>query len=210
MHFNRIVNRDIKLRNIMMSFNKNTHQVQLRYIDFGLSNLLTTDFCSDYNNIRISGTPNYIAPELYVSSTVNRYRERSSTYQLLKITRDLDTNYKNTIMRINERELLGNYKENMDTLYNKIHDLYESGKILPVYFGTDKNKFNGYLQKADIYALGIAIFIMLYVYSDFDVRGNADLYDLLIHMIAMDPDKRYNAVQCLSHPFLQTVKNKGT
>lgn len=208
MHFNRIVNRDIKLRNIMMSFNKKTHQVQLRYIDFGLSNLLTTDFCSDYNNIRISGTPNYIAPELYVSSTVNRYRERSSTYQLLKITRDLDTNYKNTIMRINERELLGNYKENMDTLYNKIHDLYESGKILPSYFGTDKNKFNGYLQKADIYALGIAIFIMLYVYSDFDVRGNADLYDLLIHMIAMDPDKRYNAVQCLSHPFLQTVKQK--
>jgi serine/threonine protein kinase len=203
MHFNRIVNRDIKLRNIMMSFNKKTHQVQLRYIDFGLSNLLTTDFCSDYNNIRTSGTPNYIAPELYVSSTINRYRERSSTYQLQKITREIDTNYKNTIMRINEPELLGNYKENVDTLYNKIHDLYESGKILPAYFGTEKNKFNGYLQKADIYALGIAIFIMLYVYSDFDVRGNADLYNLLIHMIAMDPDKRYNAVQCLSHPLLQ-------
>ena len=40
MHFNRIVNRDIKLRNIMMSFNKETKQFQLRYIDFGLSNLL--------------------------------------------------------------------------------------------------------------------------------------------------------------------------
>jgi len=91
-----------------------------------------------------------------------------------------------------------------------VNNLYESGKILPAYFGTEKNKFNGYLQKADIYALGIAIFIMLYVYSDFDVRGNADLYNLLIHMIAMDPDKRYNAVQCLSHPFLQTVKNKRT
>ena len=64
------------------------------------------------------------------------------------------------------------------------------------------------LQKADVYALGLAIFIMLYVYSDVDVRGNADLYDLLIHMIAMDPDKRYNAVQCLSHPFLQSVNKK--
>lgn len=208
MHFNRIVNRDIKMRNIMMSFNKETKQTQLRYIDFGLSNLLTTDFCSDYGNIRTAGTPNYIAPELYVASIIKRYRERSSTYQLEKIIRNLDANFKNTIMRINERELLGNYKDNVESLYHKLLDLYESDKILPAYFGTRKNKFNGYLQKADVYALGISIFIMLYVYSGFDVRGNADLYDLLIHMITMDPDKRYNAVQCLSHPFLQTTSKK--
>lgn len=207
MHFNRIVNRDIKLRNIMMSLNKETKQVQLRYIDFGLSNLLTTEFCSDYNNIKTSGTPNYIAPELYVASIINRYRERSSTYQLHKINHDLDSNFKNSIMRINESKLIGNYKENVESLYHKVHDLYESDKILPAYFGTEKNKFNGYLQKADVYALGLAIFIMLYVYSDVDVKGNTELYDLLIHMIAMDPDKRYNAVQCLSHPFLQI---KGT
>ena len=161
-----------------------------------------------YKNIRTSGTPNYIAPELYVSSVINRHRERSRTYQLQKITRDLDANFKNTIMRINERELLGNYKENIESLYYKIYDLYESDKILPAYFGTEKNKFNGYLQKADVYALGLAIFIMLYVYSDIDVRENTELYDLLIHMIAMDPDKRYNAVQCLSHPFLQLKEPK--
>lgn len=203
MHFNRIVNRDIKLRNIMMSFNKETKQTQLRYIDFGLSNLLTTDFCSNYSNIKTVGTPNYIAPELYVISIIKKYRERSRTYQLQKIIRELDTNFKNTIMRINEREMLGNYKENVESLYHKLLNLYESDKILPAYFGTEKNKFNGYLQKADVYALGISIFIMLYVYSNYDVRSNADLYDLLIHMITMDPDKRYNAVQCLSHPFLQ-------
>jgi serine/threonine protein kinase len=207
MHMNRIVNRDIKLRNIMMSYNKETKKTQLRYIDFGLSNLLTTDFCNDYKNIGTSGTPNYIAPELYVSSVINRYHDRSSTYQLHRITRDLEVNFKQTIMRINERELLGDYKENIELLYQKIRDLYESGKLLPAYFGTEKNKFNGYLQKADVYGLGIAIFIMLYVYSDIDVRGNTDLYDLLIHMIAMDPDKRYNAVQCLSHPFLVGKKN---
>lgn len=208
MHFNRIVNRDIKLRNIMMSFNKETKQVQLRYIDFGLSNLLTTEFCSDANNIRTAGTPNYIAPELYTASVVNRYRERSSTYQLQKITRDLDANFKHSIMRINERELLGNYRENIQSLHHKIHELHKTEKLLPAYFGTDKNKFNGFLQKADVYALGLAIFILLYVYSDYDVRGNAELYDLLIHMIAMDPDKRYNAVQCLSHPFLQFKEPK--
>lgn len=208
MHFNRIVNRDIKLRNIMMSFNKETKQVQLRYIDFGLSNLLTTEYCNDANNIRTAGTPNYIAPELYTASIVNRYRERSSTYQLQKIMRDLDANFKHSIMRINEREMLGNYRENIQSLHHKIHELQTTGKLLPAYFGTDKNKFNGYLQKADVYALGLAIFILLYVYSDYDVRGNAELYDLLIHMIAMDPDKRYNAVQCLSHPFLQSLSSK--
>ena len=100
----------------------------------------------------------------------------------------------------------GNYKENILALHDKIHNLHEHGKLLPVYFGSEKNKFNGYLQKADVYALGLAIFIMLYVYSGVDVRANANLYDLLIHMIAMDPDKRYNAVQCLSHPFLQSIK----
>ena len=208
MHFNRIVNRDIKLRNIMMSFNKETKQFQLRYIDFGLSNLLTTEFCSDVNNIRTAGTPNYIAPELYTASIVNRYRERSSTYQLQKIMRDLDANFKHSIMRINEREMLGNYRENIQSLHHKIHELHTNSKLLPAYFGTDKNKFNGYLQKADVYALGLAIFILLYVYSEYDVRGNAELYDLLIHMIAMDPDKRFNAVQCLSHPFLQSVSGK--
>lgn len=205
MHFNRIVNRDIKLRNIMMNYNKETKQTKLQYIDFGLSNLLTINFCNDYSNIRTVGTPNYIAPELYIASVIKRYRERSSKYQLQIIIRDLDANFKYTIMRINERELLGNYNENVVSLYHKIKDLYESNKILPVYFGTENNKFNGYLQKADVYALGISIFIMLYVYSDFDVRSNADLYDLLIHMITMDPDKRYNAVQCLSHSFLQST-----
>lgn len=208
MHFNRIVNRDIKLRNIMMSFNKETKQVQLRYIDFGLSNLLTTEFCNDANNIRTAGTPNYIAPELYTASVVNRYRERSSTYQLQKITRDLDANFKHSIMRINERELLGNYRENIQSLHHKIHELQTTGKLLPAYFGTDKNKFNGFLQKADVYALGLAIFILLYVYSNYNVRANGELYDLLIHMIAIDPDKRYNAVQCLSHPFLQSISGR--
>jgi serine/threonine protein kinase len=206
MHFNRVVNRDIKLRNIMMSFSKETKEVQIRYIDFGLSDLLTTDHCNDARNITRKGTPNYIAPELYVSSILNKYRNRSRTYQLQKITRELDTNFKHTIMRINERELLGNYGENVLALYDKIHSLYETNKIFPAYFGSDKNKFNGYLQKADVYALGIAIFIMLYIYSDVDIRANTELYDLLIHMIAMDPDKRYNAVQCLSHPYLQSAK----
>ena len=44
-----------------------------------------------------------------------------------------------------------------DSTLTSYFDLYKSNKLLPAYFGTDKNKFNGYLQKADIYALGITI-----------------------------------------------------
>jgi serine/threonine protein kinase len=112
------------------------------------------------------------------------------------------------MININEKEMLGNYKENCINLYQKIDSLFDKDEILPIYFGTEKNKFNGYLQKADIYALGLSIFIFLYVYSDIDVRGNLQLYDLLIHMIAIDPDKRYNAVQCLSHPYFHSPSNE--
>ena len=45
---------------------------------------------------------------------------------------------------------------------------------------------------------------MLFVYSDIDISANSQLYDLLLHMITFDPDKRYNAVQCLSHPYFHS------
>jgi serine/threonine protein kinase len=201
MHFNRIVNRDIKPKNIMMNWNKETNQVLIRYIDFGLSDLLTNDFCNDINNIKNKGTPTYIAPELMITYILKKYYDRSENYILKKIHHEIEENVKYSITRINEKELLGNLNENINNLYLKIKSLYEDEKILPIYFGTNKNKFNGYTQKADIYALGLSIFLAIYTYSNIDVRKDNKLYDLLIHMIAFDPDKRYNAVQCLAHPY---------
>lgn len=204
MHFHRIVNRDIKPRNIMMNWNKDDNTVQIRYIDFGLSDFLSNEFCSSINNIRAKGTPTYYAPELIVAYIIRKYRDRSPAYIIGKIFRELDDNVKKSMININEKEMLGNYKENCINLYQKIDSLFDNNQILPIYFGTENNKFNGYLQKADIYALGLSIFIFLYVYSDIDILGNTQLYDLLIHMITIDPDKRYNAVQCLSHPYFHS------
>ena len=201
MHFNRIINRDIKPKNIMMNWNKETNQVLIRYIDFGLSDMLTNEYCSDIENIRNKGTPTYIAPELMISYVIRKYGYRSESYILKKITKEIDENVKYSLSRINEKQLLGNINENINNLYQKIKTLFDENKILPIYFGTEKNKFNGYLQKADIYSLGLSIFLALYTYSDINVRKQNDLYDLLIHMIAFDPDKRYNAVQCLSHRY---------
>ena len=204
MHFNRIVNRDIKPRNIMMNLNKETNQVQIRYIDFGLSDFLTTEYCSDRDNIRSKGTPTYIAPELIIAYVLRKYSDRSDMFMMKKIMREMEDNVKHSFSRINEKEMLGNLQENIMNLFEKIKQLFNNNKILPIYFGTEHNKFNGYLQKADVYALGLSIYISLHHYSNINVQKNKDLHDLLTHMIAIDPDKRYNAVQCLSHPYFQS------
>ena len=94
----------------------------------------------------------------------------------------------------------------IDTLYDKIKSLYEKDKILFAYFGSDTNKYNGFLQKADVYALGLSIYETLYRYSEINVKSNEKLYDLLLHMIDMNPDKRYNIVQCLGHPYFTLKK----
>jgi serine/threonine protein kinase len=68
------------------------------------------------------------------------------------------------------------------------------------YFGT--NKYDGYLQKSDIYGLGINIYKSLYYYNKIDIqRKYPQLYDLLMNMIKFDPDERYNVLQCLNHPY---------
>jgi serine/threonine protein kinase len=203
MHNNRIVNRDIKQRNIMMNWNKENNSVAIRYIDFGLSEFLTTDFCQHINNINRNGTSIYIAPEIHIATIIRKYNSRSESYITRKIISEINSSIRKALTKINQHELLANLDKNIFILYEKIKKLFDNNKILSIYFGTDKNKFNGYIQKNDVYALGYSIFETLYIYSEIDIHKNTNLYDLLMHMIALDPDKRYNAVQCLSHPFFQ-------
>ena len=73
---------------------------------------------------------------------------------------------------------------------------------MEAYFGSSKRKFNGYTQKADVYSLGFTMFETLFRYSKIDIKQkNSDLYDLLLHMIAIDPYDRYNIIQCLNHKY---------
>ena len=209
MHNNRIVNRDIKPKNIMINWNKETNKYLVRYIDFGLSNFLTTEFCQHISNINRDGTHRYVSPEIHIAYIIRKYADSSEYYILKKIKHEIYDNVRKALLKINEKELLGNLDANILALYKKIKTLYNKKKILPIYFGTDKNKFNGYVQKSDVYALGYSIFETLYYYSEIDVRQNLELYDLLIHMITLDPDKRYNAVRCLSHPYLQSTQTQS-
>jgi serine/threonine protein kinase len=205
MHNNRIVNRDIKQKNIMMMWNKETNNVAIRYIDFGLSNFLTTDFCHHISNINRDGTNIYISPDIHISAIIRKYRDHSEHYIFKKISHDINSYVKKALLKLNEKDIINNIDKNIAILIERIKYLYDNNKILPIYFGSSKNKFNGYIQKGDVYALGYSIFETLYYYSEIDVQKNKSLYNLLLHMIEFDPEKRYNAVQCLAHPYFQDV-----
>lgn len=205
MHNNRIVNRDIKQKNIMMMWTKETNNVALRYIDFGLSNLLTTEFCQHVSNINRDGTNIYISPDIHITAIIRKYSDHSDHYIFKKISHDINSYVKKALLKLNEKNTLINIDKNINILIERIKYLYDNNKILPIFFGSSKNKFNGYIQKGDVYALGYSIFETLYYYSEIDVQKNKSLYDLLLHMIAIDPEKRYNAVQCLAHPYFQDV-----
>ena len=219
MHNNRIVNKDIKLRNIMLLMkneNKNTNEkmndktvksdeiMAIRYIDFGLSELLTKEFCENINNIELKGTPYYLSPELFICAFINKYKDHSEIYQKNKIMQYITKYVEKTLSIFGENQIIAKLNSTINLLYKKIKYLYDKDKLLLAYFGSDNNKFNGYLQKADVYALGISIYETLYKYSEINIKKNDEykiLYDLLLHMIDMDSDKRYNIIQCLSHPY---------
>ena len=99
---------------------------------------------------------------------------------------------------INQQHLLDKLHDKTKNLYDIIKKLFTTDKILLYYFGTDTNKFNGYLQKNDVYALGITIFKIL---AHSNLLNNTLLLDLLTHMIAFNPYDRYNIVQCINHKY---------
>ena len=211
MHTNKIVNRDIKQRNILIKFNskinteskKNKEYMEIRFIDFGLSDIITSDMYKDISSIRLKGTYIYLSPELFICYIIAKYYNRSRDYHMKKINIEFNEYVKKALLKINEKELIITLNKNIDVLYDKIKNLFDKDKILEAYLGSEIKIYNGYLQKADVYALGISIYDTLYHYSKIDVKKNSKLYDLLINMINIDPDKRYNIIQCLSHPYFK-------
>ena len=209
MHNNRIVNKDIKQRNIMLYWepNKTMNNIMLiRYIDFGLSEFLTGEFCSNTKNIDLKGTPYYLPPELFVCAFIIKYEDNPESYQIKKIQQYIEKNVIKALEIINEKEIISKMNSTIEMLYKKIKYLYDKGQLLDSYFGSEKNKYNGYLQKADVYALGLSIYETLYKYGQINVKKNETLYDLLLHMIDMNPEKRYNIVQCIGHPYFTGKK----
>lgn len=203
MHENRLVNRDIKEKNITVALDANTNSLKLRYIDFGLTQFLTSDFESDLENISSDGTYFYMSPEIFISRTITKYPGETKSYHMRKIMQKVENDLLVALRRIDENVLLDDIEGKIESLYEKILNLFINGKLAPVFFGTAKNKFNGYLQKADVYALGLTIYDCLYTYSKIDVKRNKNLRSLLLNMLNLNADKRYNVEQCLSHEYFR-------
>jgi serine/threonine protein kinase len=201
MHQYRIVNRDIKEENIMANYNEETKKVDLRFIDYGLSENLTPEYCTHYSNIIMQGTYILIAPEIFIIYNINKYSNYNDEYIMNKINTDINSYVKK--MHQDLKLDTSDMNNKINKIYFEIKNLFNNHKILEKYFGVNDN-LNGYLQKNDVYSLGITLYEFLNVYTTLiDVKKDLRLNDLLKNMITLNPNERFNALQCLQHPYFK-------
>ena len=237
LHNARIVNRDIKLENIMANYNTKTKKLDVRYIDFGLSDSIPYNKCNK-KNINYSGTPGYIAPELIISytmltysyddyySTTKKHNEEDYSYldilylkkMKYSIKSDINEDILKKYLDFKEYEFYDNmfsiynknkYKKTIfDKVYNDIKTHYDKKTIIDAYFGIDSvSTKNGYLQKGDVFALGITMYeYLLHTHSRHFFDKNTKLHHLLKYMIHPDPEQRYNVNECLNHSYFTPLK----
>jgi len=222
MHDARLVNRDIKNENILVNYNdtkqnKKTQghtstenerenereNIDIRFIDFGLSSILTPEHCKKMSNIDFRGTMGLISPDLLIIDLINDNISNN------KIKQNINTNVKDILYTFKDPVLTINFDKLIFELYQNIKNDFKKNTILNNFFGTETNKYNGYLQKGDIYSLAITIYEFYTIYKhdfknskiDDSKLHNIKLINLLQNMLQIDPHKRYNILQCLKHPY---------
>ena len=195
MHNNRIVNRDIKTENMMVNYNESTNRLDLRFIDFGLS-IIIPSYYKKREYITYSGTEGCISPELIISYYIMNGESYEDT--MLNINKYIKRN----LVSFKQNELIDKYKiltyfnSDIKELYSKIQKEIENNTIYDNYFGIDTNtnhiKFNAYLQKGDVYALGISFCEFLKTYNKHNKPGikyDKELHELLLYIILIWTDE---------------------
>jgi len=201
MHQHRIVNRDIKEENIMANYNEEKNQIELRFIDYGLSEDLTPEYCKHYSNIVLQGTYVLIAPEIFIIYNINKYSRHNDEYIMDKINKDISSYVKKMLknLKIDTSDVNNIVKK----IFLEIKTMFDNRKILDKYFGVN-DSLNGYLQKNDVYSLGITLYEFLDSYTNvINIKKDLRLNDLLKKMLKLDPNERFNALQCLHHPYFK-------
>jgi serine/threonine protein kinase len=84
------------------------------------------------------------------------------------------------------------YSDSM-ALYDKFAAELDNKQLMTKYF----TKYDGYVYKTDIFALGLTIQKLATKLSVYTPH----LEDLVLRMTQFDPDSRPNINQCLAHPF---------
>jgi hypothetical protein len=83
-----------------------------------------------------------------------------------------------------------------------VKSAFADGTILDKYFGINQH-LNGYLQKGDVYGLGMSIYEFIKITKIINLNENRLLNNLLLKMIEFDCNKRFNILQCLQHPYFK-------
>ena len=229
MHKARIAHRDIKESNMVCQVipikrkgKPDDFYPVVRHIDFGLAEI--GDLAKNYllKDVRYAGTSKYIPPDIgLIGSRVKNMQgvvgQDTSTDGLQKL---LDPTVKEQILaelctRLNTKDywdfsVLGirrsfgtGVQSNVQTedfidpaalaeLYDLLVRELQDGSFSQKY----SKDYDGYLYKTDIFAAGITIASIKY---ELGIR-NPKLNDLISHMVRIDPNKRFNIHQCLSHP----------
>jgi serine/threonine protein kinase len=204
LHNARIVNRDIKMDNIIADYNE-SRELQIKYIDFGLASHLTEEYTTNINNVGLQGTPTYIPLEIFIAYNINKYLDAKygDSYILSKIFRDINESVKPMYVDLKERNVVNQLGPMVNILFQKIKGEFKTKMILDNFFGQNSvGIFDGYLQKADVYSLGLTLYEFLDIAKG-RVYQDTLLYDLIKHMIELDPVKRYNVVDCMKHSYWQ-------
>jgi len=207
MHDNNIVNRDIKEENIMAKYESQKHKLLVRYIDFGMSEHITSSYAGNEYNIKLSGSPDLIAPEIYITYYAYRYKNNSKK-MFDNIRYSIDKYVIGMLKTLNIYS--SRITKEVNDLYLVIQKHFKQYTLQSKYFGMGRDSTqdtkNSYLQKSDIYSLGIAMYEFIYIFTDnvLQIEKQTKLKDLLMNMIAIDPEKRYNVDQCLKHHYFSS------
>ena len=199
MHQQRIVARDIKTDNMTVKIDDNG-KIQLRHIDFGLAENLTPDYVKSKSNIVYAGTKDYIPPEIFITYDYYYYKDYDDSTIFKYIMNDINTSVV-VVCKDNNIDT-GNLKNVVASKFESVKNAFADGSILDKYFGI-RQILNGYLQKGDVYALGMSIYEFIKITNIIDLNENRLLKNLLLKMIEFDCDIRFNILQCLQHSYFK-------
>ena len=170
--------------------------VYLGAISIFVAILKTIDNFFDY-----SGTREYISLEILVCNIIIN----NNNIYITDIYNDDDikTNKENLkSLKID----IHNYNNTILNIYNEYHKYIDnnnniSNVLINKYYGIP-DKYNGYIQKTDIYALGITLYELIIIYNKrYNKVINRQLEHLLHNMVNIDANMRFNVIECLQHPY---------
>ena len=222
LHKHSITHKDIKPHNICLSILNN--KPILKYIDFGLSENITT-LNKSYRNILNSGTPCYMAPDFIVLVEMKRQNfselllnNKLNNYLIKKIYQSIKSNLSTfTDKGLNKSYLNGNYdnylgkssfnsellnkknyfitEQEIKNIYMFLLNLYKQNDLLDYYF----LKVDGINPKFDIFSLGLTLF---------EVKNELEIKDILLtnllkKMLELNSINRININECLDRLYFK-------